>query len=263
VVTLTGTDANDDLLDATRAPTVRRVLEGAAAVVAFHESIVRRVTAALPHIAARCAVVPQAVALGEAPYDLEAHWALPTDRVVFLFPAGIRPVKQPRLPLAAFRRLVERRPHVRLGYVGPIIDDAEGVALHRELQGLSWARYLGVVPHGQMAALLRASDVVLNCSLSEGGMANAVLEALAVGRAVLAADIEGNRSLVDDGVTGLLFRDDAGLLSAAERLVDDPDLRRRLGHAGRSRVLTAYAPAREIDGYVALYHGLVSTRVRT
>lgn len=263
VVTLTGTDANVDLFDAARAATVRRVLEGAAAVVAFHDSIARRVTTALPDVLARCAIVPQAVALGETPYDLEALWPLPADRVLFLFPAGIRPVKQPRLPLAAFRHLVERRPHVRLGYVGPVIDDAEGAALTRELNGLAWARYLGSVPHAQMAALLRESDVVLNCSLSEGGMANAVLEALAVGRAVLAADIEGNRSLVEDGVTGLLFRDDAGLLSAAERLVDDPALRRRLGQAGRARVLATYAPAREIDGYVALYRGLAPTRVRT
>ena len=46
------------------------------------------------------------------------------------------------------------------------------------------------------------ADVVLNSSASEGGMANSVLEALAVGRAVLAADIPGNCSVIEHGVTG-------------------------------------------------------------
>jgi glycosyltransferase involved in cell wall biosynthesis len=142
-----------------------------------------------------------------------------------------------------------------------MIDAAEGAALTSALAGVPWARYLGAVPHAQMAALLRASDVVLNCSLSEGGMANAVLEALAVGRAVLAADIAGNRSIVENDVTGLLFHDDAELLAAAERLVDDPALRRRLGAAGRARVLETLAPAREIDGYLELYRRLVPTQV--
>ena len=74
-----------------------------------------------------------------------------------------------------------------------------GEALLRGLSSLPWARHIGTVPHAQMASLLSQSDVVLNCSVSEGGMANSVLEALMAGRAVLASDIEGNRSLVDDG----------------------------------------------------------------
>jgi glycosyltransferase involved in cell wall biosynthesis len=108
-----------------------------------------------------------------------------------------------------------------------------------------------------MASLLTQADVVLNCSLSEGGMANAVLEALAVGRAVLASDIPGNRSLVDHGVTGLLFRDPDELEAQAQRLAEDADLRRRLGEAGRARVLALYPPEREIEGYLDFYQRLV------
>src|SRR5205823_6096484 len=48
VVTLTGTDANHDLADAQRGPTVREVLEGAAAITVFHRSIGARVSAARP-----------------------------------------------------------------------------------------------------------------------------------------------------------------------------------------------------------------------
>src|SRR4030095_12973987 len=109
---------------------------------------------------------------------------------------------------------------------------------------------VGRVPHPARPALLGAADIVLNCSRSEGGMANAVIEALAVGRAVLAADIPGNRSVIEHGVTGLLFGGDDELASGARQLAEDPVLRRRLGETGRRLVAARLAPAREIDGYL-------------
>lgn len=258
VLTLTGTDANHDLFDPERAPVVRRVLEGAASLVVFHESIGERIGRALPDLRGRLAAIPQAALLTTSePLDLGARWAaLPARRTLFVFPAGVRMVKNPRLPLAPLGRLVARRPEVRLLYVGPLLDPDEAEALLRALGGLSWGRYVGAVPHAQMASLLAQADVVLNCSISEGGMANSVLEALAMGRAVLASDIEGNRSLVDEGVTGLLFRDERDFERQAERLARDPALRDRLGAAGRARVRALYPPEREIDGYLGVYRRL-------
>jgi L-malate glycosyltransferase len=189
--------------------------------------------------------------------SLEARWPMPASRVLFLFPGGIRAVKRPRLALPVFDALVARRPEVRLLFVGPVIDGREGQALTEALRDRPWARHFGDVPHASMPSVLAAADVVLNCSLSEGGMANSVLEAFAMGRAVLASDIEGNRSLVEDGVTGLLFRDEADLEMKAERLVVDPGLRERLGAAARRLVEHRYPPAREIDGYLEAYQTLL------
>jgi glycosyltransferase involved in cell wall biosynthesis len=262
VVTLTGTDANHDLFDPERAPVVRRVLEGAAAITAFHDSIVSRVATSLPDVGARLVVVPQAVRFAAAePFDLSAHWALPAGRVLFLFPAGIRMVKRPLLPLPVFDRVVAARPDIRLLYAGPVLDEAEGRALARELSGRPWARHLGAVPHAQMPSLLAQSDVVMNCSLSEGGMANSILEAFAQARAVLASDIPGNRALVQADVTGLIFADDRSLETAALRLATEGALRARLGAAGRALVERRYPPSREVDGYAEVYGTL--TRVRT
>jgi len=258
VVTLTGTDANHDLFDVERAGVVRRVLEGAVAVVVFHESIRARIVAALPDVGARLVVIAQSVRLDAAePFDLDAHWSLPSDRVLFLFAGGIRPVKNPRGPLASFDRVVARVPPVRLLYAGPVLDAGEGRALETALALRPWARHIGSVPHAQMRSLLTRTDVALNCSTSEGGMANSVLEALAMERAVLASDIEGNRSLIDDGVTGLLFHDATDLISAAERLARDPSLRARLGRAGRERVESLYPAGRETDAYLDVYRPLL------
>jgi glycosyltransferase involved in cell wall biosynthesis len=257
VVTLTGTDANHELLDADSAPLVRRVLEGAALVTAFDPSMVAHVGAILPDLRSRLEVVPQAVRFESAvPFDLPSVWSLPPDRVLFALPAGIRPVKAPRALLPAFDRVVEADPRVRLLYVGPVLDPVEGRALATALESRPWARHIGAVAHQQMPSLLAQVDVVLNCSVSEGGMANSLLEAMALGRAVLASDIPGNRALVQDGRTGLTFATDAALHTAALRLARDEDLRAWLGASARARVERDFPPSREIEGYLEIYRRL-------
>lgn len=254
LVTITGTDVNEDLLDADSAPVVRRVLEGATAISVFDESMTRVIVEALPETAARLVVVPQSVVFEAT----SGHWPLAATLQrapgpIILFPAGIRKVKRPTLPLEPLERLLPEYPTLELLYVGPILDPAEGEELLAMLAARPWARHLGAVPHNRMPALLELADVVLNCSISEGGMANSVLEALALGRAVLASDIAGNRSIVEDGVTGLLFNTPEAMVTKADRLLRDPDLRARLGEAGRERVNARFSLDREIDGYLAAY----------
>lgn len=254
LLTVTGTDVNQDLQDADSAPVVQRVLESAAAISVFDESMARAIVAALPETAGRLVVVPQSVVFEPA----SGQWA-PAAALqraagpLVLFPAGIRTVKRPTFPIEPLDRLRPEHPGLELIYVGPVLDPEEGEALSRMLPAHPWVRQLGAVPHNRMPALFELADVVLNCSLAEGGMANSVLEALALGRAVLATDIAGNRSLVEDGVTGLLFSSAEEMTAKADRLLKDSDLRARLGEAGRERVHSRFSPDREIDGYLAAY----------
>jgi glycosyltransferase involved in cell wall biosynthesis len=258
VVTLTGTDANHELLDPANAPQVRRVLEGAAVVTAFDASIVEHVAGILPDLRARLGVVPQSVRFdAPVPFDLGAAWALPTDRVLFALVGGIRPVKAPLAPLPVFDHVVAQEPRVRLLYAGPVLDRGEGDALAAALARRVWARHIGAVPHAAIPALLGQADVVLNCSISEGGMANSVLEAMALGRAVLVSDIPGNGALVEHDVTGVRYGTDDELERAALRLARDGALRARLGANARARVEADFPAKREIEGYIAVYRRLV------
>jgi glycosyltransferase involved in cell wall biosynthesis len=252
VVTLTGTDVSHDLPDSARGATVREVLAGAAAVVAFHSSVAAEVEAAVPALAGRVRIVPQS-ALFPPKTDAETPAPAIDGDPCILFPAGIRPVKRPLLPLPPLDRVQGERPGLRLWYAGLALDVDETRRLEAALTGRPWARYLGPVPHPAMPSLLGAADIVLNCSESEGGMANSVIEALALGRAVLASDIPGNRSLIEDGVTGLLFGSEDALAAQAARLAGDPALRRRLGETGRRLVEARLAPGREIAGYLEIY----------
>lgn len=261
VVTLTGTDANQDLVTVETAPAIKEVLERADRITMFDQSIRDRVVATLPGLRGRLVVIPQAVRLPASDvFDLPRDWPLPARATLFVFPAGLRTVKNPSFPLAPLGRLVKAIPEIRLLYAGPVLEPAVGRALHDVLSTTPWARHVGVVPHAQMASLLSRTDVVLNCSVSEGGMANSVLEALSLGRAVLASDIDGNRSLVVDGSTGFLFRDEAEFERRAAELAGDPALRERLGRAGAAMVRDRFSPAREIDGYAELYQELIAER---
>jgi glycosyltransferase involved in cell wall biosynthesis len=61
------------------------------------------------------------------------------------------------------------------------------------------------------------------------------VEAMLAGRPVVASDVGGLRDLIRPGVTGLVVPpgDPSALAAALDRLLDDPDARRRMGEAGR------------------------------
>jgi glycosyltransferase involved in cell wall biosynthesis len=73
---------------------------------------------------------------------------------------------------------------------------------------------------------------------SEGGGLTALLEAMAMGKAVVATDRPVLRDYVDDGVEALLVppEDPVAMRDAIERVLSDGDLAARLGRAARARV---------------------------
>ena len=96
---------------------------------------------------------------------------------------------------------------------------------------------LGFVAHDRLEGLYDEAAVVVLPSHREG-LPLAVLEAMAHARPVVATRVGGIPDLVEDGVTGLLVEpgDRAALRAALERLLADPELRRRMGREGRRRV---------------------------
>ena len=85
-----------------------------------------------------------------------------------------------------------------------------------------------------VAALIQASDFLVLPSRREG-LSNAILEAMAAGKPVVASRVGGNVELVAHEETGLLYPgdDDAALAEAIERLAADCHLRNSLGAAAR------------------------------
>ena len=111
---------------------------------------------------------------------------------------------------------------------------------------------LGPLPHECMAKALGQMDIYVNTSYQEG-MPNGILEAMACALPVVATRADGIPQLVDDGVTGYLCPV-GGLESLADScrwLIDHPDLRSRMGTAGRRRVQHVFHPEREAQAVEA------------
>ena len=259
-ITMTGTDVNEDLFDADRSPAVRDVLGAVRAVVVFHETIGEKIRREVPAASAKIRVIGQAVLCDGSRYDLRGAASIHPGDFVFFQPAGVRRVKNIPVVIPWLAALQRRHPDMKYVLAGPVIEPSEAARLMDLLRGHPWATYLGALEHEQICAGLSAVQVVINSSLSEGGMSNAVLEAMSKGVPVLASDIEGNRSVITDGEDGFLFASAGEFLAKADRLLDDPALRAVMGNRARMKIAAHFRLEGEIDRYLALYRGLVARR---
>ncbi|MEB3329557.1 MAG: glycosyltransferase family 4 protein [Candidatus Sericytochromatia bacterium] len=109
--------------------------------------------------------------------------------------------------------------------------------------------------------VLALMDVFALPSYREG-LPVSILEAMATGLPVVATDIRGCREEVVAGETGLLVptRDAARLAEALEQLLGDPDLRARMGAAGRARVAALFDERQACDQVVAVLERLGAER---
>ena len=180
------------------------------------------------------------------------------DRVIGL--AGrMTPQKGHEFLLEAVARLAPRFPRLRcvLAGDGPLraMLEARAAALgitHR-------CRFLG--PRADVADVLSVVEIVTLPSRSEG-LPFALLEAMALGKAVVASTVGGNPEVVEDGRTGFLVptADVAALADALARLLDRPDEAGAMGARGRVRVRDHFTLTRTTRALEELYLDLLTAR---
>jgi glycosyltransferase involved in cell wall biosynthesis len=153
--------------------------------------------------------------------------ALPTEFILFV--GDVTPDKGVVVLLEAHSRLRGRR--LPLVLAGRCRHPELLPALAEDVQ------LLGPLPHHQVLAAWRRATVAVVPSLVPDAFPVVALEAMASGRPVIASRIGGLPDAVVDGETGILVRSgDVGeLTDVLERVLSSPELRARLGQAGRER----------------------------
>jgi glycogen synthase len=167
-----------------------------------------------------------------------------------------------RFLIEAMAPLREQVPGARLLLVGGGTEGETLRALASPLgEGVVFA---GQVPFRQVRDFYPLSDVFVcprrRMRLTELVTPLKPLEAMAMGRAVLASDVGGLAELIQDGVTGVLFPAESRqrFVEEAARLLRDPALCSELGARARAAVVQERSWPRVVRGYLDLYHRAVA-----
>jgi glycosyltransferase involved in cell wall biosynthesis len=109
-------------------------------------------------------------------------------------------------------------------------------------------------------SILPHADLLWNGSLYEG-QSNAILEAMQAGVPVIASDIPGNRELVRDGETGILFPvgEVDRLMRLSNLLLQDQSMRNRLIDAAGKHVRQEHDAQKMVDRHAEYYRRMLST----
>lgn len=166
------------------------------------------------------------------------------------------PVKGLDRLLDAFARVVEEAPDARLLVLGdgPLRAGLEGRAAALGLSRRVW--FAGHQP--EVARWLAGVDLFVLPSLAEG-LPMALLEAMALGRPVVASRVGGIPEVVRDGVEGRLVPpgDVEALAQACLAFLNDPPALGSAGARARRRVAEAYTIDATGPRYIDLYRRLV------
>ena len=191
--------------------------------------------------------------------DLPGKRPLTEDRRL-LFVGRLEAVKGVDVLLRAFARVRRAHPDAELVIIGDgeRRDDLEQLA--DDLGTTDAVRFCGWTGEAEVRSALATSTALVIPSVWPENLPTVALEAMGVGRAIVASRVGGMPELVEDGRTGLLTKpyDVGELASALDTLLGNPALARRMGEAAHSQS-ELFSISRFIPTVVDLYER-VSTR---
>jgi glycosyltransferase involved in cell wall biosynthesis len=219
-----------------------RVLRAADQIVFFHPQ-----PADLLHrlgIAKRSRVIPSGIDAAHFHHDSSDRMH---NECVITYIGRLESVKGVDDFLAAAVRVKERNPAVKIQVVGWCKDR------HRLMrQYAATVAFLGL--RSDIPDLLKGTDIFVLPSYSEG-LSNALMEAMASGCACIATRVGGNAFLIEEAASGLLFApgDRTTLQRHLEKLIADPEERKRLSHNAQRRIREMFDWAVVMNEYQKLF----------
>jgi glycosyltransferase involved in cell wall biosynthesis len=186
------------------------------------------------------------------------------DRVIGTV-ANLKTVKNHIFLVEAFHALADCRNDVKLLIIGRGVDEAPDNTEH-ELREFVRRTGLGnrVIFLGyrdDIPNLLSIIDIFCITSLREG-LPLSLIEAMAVGIPAVGTDVDGIKDIIVHNKTGFLvpLDDVQALKSALIKLLDDKELRLKLGRYAKTLSKEQYSLARCIDKYQALFLSLMAAK---
>lgn len=232
---------------------ITRAICGAAAVVAIDETTGASIKRTIP--AANVLVVPNCVDYSSFPEVADSG----NPEKVALFVGWVIAAKGVRELLSAWSHVDPKGWILRIA--GPA--DADYVLSLRELFPSCRVEFLGELSHSDAMREMARCDLFVLPSYTEG-FPNAVVEAMALGKAVVATKVGAIPEMLEKGQCGVLIEpmDEAGLAEAIQRLVHDDAFRAQLGQRAAKRALDNYSIDSVFDRYLSIWGSLANRAQR-
>jgi N-acetyl-alpha-D-glucosaminyl L-malate synthase BshA len=246
ICTLHGTDVTLVGADPSYQPLVHFLLEECDAVTAVSEWLTRTVKESFG-LEREVATIPNFIDTDEYRKTGGRSGGPPT--IVHI--SNFRPIKRAVDVIRIFKLVRDKAP-ARLVMVGDGPDEPEAVALARDLGIASDVSFVGV--SGSVVDILSEADAFLLPSEMES-FGLAALEAMACETPVVAAKVGGISEVVEDGESGFLLPlgDVESMAGRTLEILNNPDLRTRMGKRGREIAVEKFCPQTALKAYLSVY----------
>ena len=201
-------------------------------------------------MAQKCIVVHNGIDLSARPAvnadQLRSKLGIPSDAIVVGTVCSLIPLKRVDLLIDALPAL-RSGPSVRCLIVGDGPELLRLKALAQKRGVLDKCLFAGF--QRDALSFINAMDIFVLSSTQEG-LPRVILEAMLLSKPVAASNVTGSSELVIDGETGRLFPsgDAAALTDCLRELIQDGELRTRMGARGRERVEQNFSIERYVQG---------------
>ncbi|MGH2923239.1 MAG: glycosyltransferase [Solirubrobacterales bacterium] len=192
-----------------------------------------------------------------------SQFGIDIDRPLMCQVSRFDPWKDPIGVIDAYRVVTEKLPEVQLALVGSMAtDDPEGWEFFQrtyeyagsdpDVKILNNLNNVGAI---EVNAFQSQADVVLQKSIREG-FGLTVAEALWKGRPTIAGDVGGMPHQIVDGESGYLVQNSVDAAARTAEILQDPELGRRLGRAGKERTRERFLTPRLLLDWMRIFTSL-------
>jgi phosphatidylinositol alpha-mannosyltransferase len=184
-------------------------------------------------------IIPNGVDIEHFSPDVPSIERFADGKLNILFVSRLEKRKGLNYLIEAFKQVKQEIPNSRLIIVGPGTRLRRGYEREVRRSGLKDVVFIGFVPYEELPRYYKTADVFCAPAIGRESFGLILLEAMAVGKPIVASDIEGYASVLTHNVEGLLVPpgDKEMLARALVSLLADGSLRREMGAKGKAKAM--------------------------
>ncbi len=207
--------------------------------------------------------------IGITPFGVDTNWFRPMPKLQpqnYFIVGNVKtllPIYGIDVLIKAFARVVENNPNLPLllNIAGEGSQKDELVALTKKLGIAEKVDFVGYILNDKLPEFYNSISVAVSLSVSESFGVVAV-EAMSCECPVITSDADGFTEVVEDGITGFIVpkKNVEATANAIQKFIDNPELRQKMGTAGRERVKILYEWNDNVQTMISYYKSITSNK---